>query len=149
MDGCGRSCQVSSRSTCATSKRLMDLLPANDLIITAGGEFYDIILQRCEQMLCFVKTQEGTGFQMGQDCTASSPLAAPTGCLRTPPLPLSRTCILRHSLTWWRIRFEQALRDASNSRTGTTGRTRRKRALKHGRRQPWAVGTGAHPVSEH
>lgn len=74
MNGCGRLCQVSSRSTCATSKRLMDFLPANDLIITAGREFYDIIL-RADAFL----SRHKRDFQMGQDCTASSPLAAPLG----------------------------------------------------------------------
>lgn len=57
MNGCGQSRQISSRSTCATSKRLTDFLPANALVITSGGELHDIILQRCEQLLCFVKRE--------------------------------------------------------------------------------------------
>jgi hypothetical protein len=32
MNGCVFSCQVSSRITCATSKRLLEFLPANDMI---------------------------------------------------------------------------------------------------------------------
>lgn len=122
----------------------MDCLPANDLVVTSGGELYDIILQRCKQMLCFVKTQEGTNFQMRAGLHGIEPIGYPTGCLKTPPLPLSRSCILRQQPHMGADSIRAGSSRPSNFRTGSAGRAFRKQALKHARRQPWAVATLRH-----
>jgi hypothetical protein len=125
------SCQVSSRSACATSNRLMDFVPANDTDITSGGKLYDITLQSREQMLCFVR---GNGFSRGVGLYGTEPIGCPTGCLRTPPLPLSTAAL--HPSPQPHVVADPHLGrriETQQLQDGSTGRLLREQALKYGR----------------